>query len=578
MNILGIHIGHNASAFLLQDGAVIAGLSQEKCDDIKNSADFPADAIRAILNQAQLSTDGIDHVAIAGNQILPRRSYDYLFQNKPTDGHTRSGAVGLALKLEAIMPTALASIIFGPLRAHRHKQRLTQGRKELSQNLSDLGLGQTPCTYVDHHICHARAAYCSLGGTKPALIFTADGSGDGISATVIKVDDQGHWTRLGETPEHASIGGIYSATTRFLGMRPLEHEYKVMGLAPYAKSYADDIYERAFAKTIQVSPNNPYCFESTVDSRKFYDHLAKTAVGERFDNIAAAAQRLIEEQTVQWVERSVAESGVHHAYFGGGLFMNVKLNKRIQELDCLNSAHFMPSCGDESNALGAAYDVALEMGPVQPLKNLYVGLSYSPEEIEGHLKEYGLNYTRPDNLNETIADLLADGQVVARFADGNEWGARSLGNRAILAHPGRMESFFTVNDQIKCRDFWMPFAPSVLDTAADKYLENWTMERTPAPFMITAFQSTELGRKELTAALHRGDGTLRPQVLTPEANADYYDLIQRFEAKTGIGAVLNTSLNRHGKPLAATPVQALDTLVNSGLRHLAIGPFLVSKD
>ena len=180
-------------------------------------------------------------------------------------------------------------------------------------------------------------------------------------------------------------------------------------------------------------------------------------------------------------------------------------------------------------------------------------------------------------MNETVAGLLADGHVVARFAGGNEWGARSLGNRAILAHPGRMESFYTVNDQIKCRDFWMPFAPSVLDSAADQYLEGWSMDRTPAPFMITAFQSTEMGREKLVAALHRGDGTLRPQVLTEDANPDYYDLIKRFEAKTGTGAVLNTSLNRHGHPLAATPEQALDTLVHSGLQYLAIGSFLVKK-
>ncbi|MBE0533521.1 MAG: hypothetical protein IH626_22085 [Rhodospirillales bacterium] len=173
---------------------------------------------------------------------------------------------------------------------------------------------------------------------------------------------------------------------------------------------------------------------------------------------------------------------------------------------------------------------------------------------------------------------MAEGHVVARFAGRNEWGARSLGNRAILAHPGRMESFYTINDQIKCRDFWMPFAPTILDGAAPKYLENWSMERTPAPFMITAFKATPLGQTELCAAIHHGDGTVRPQVLRRDANPDYYDLVRRFENKTGIGAVLNTSFNLHGKPLAATPEQALDTLRHSELRYLAIGPFLVSKN
>jgi carbamoyltransferase len=582
MRVLGLHCGHNATVFLLDDGVVKAGLSQEKLDDVKNSAGFPADAIRAMLVELDLRTEDIDEVAIAGHDVYPQRCYDYLFRKEVTDDASRTGLVGLARKLDAALIGKIAPELLNPLRHYRQKSLVAEGRRELRANLAALGLDRVPVTHIDHHTCHARAAFHGLGGEGPALIFTADGSGDDASAKITLVDERGHWTELGVTPLSSSLGGIYSATTRFLGMRTLEHEYKVMGLAPYAKEYADAVYKRVFEPAIDLDPANPFAFRAKTNCMRFYDHLVKVAVGERFDNLAAAVQRLIEERVLAWVEHAVAKAGVRKAYFGGGLFMNVKLNMRIQELACLEEAHFMPSCGDESNALGAAYAVQQVRGPVQPLENLYLGLSYGADEIEHCLARQNVRSTcqvdRPDDLNERVAVLLAEGRVVARFAGRNEWGARSLGNRAILAHPGRMESFYTINDQIKCRDFWMPFAPTILDSAAPKYLENWSIERTPAPYMITAFKATPLGQKELRAAIHHGDGTVRPQVLRRDANPDYYDLVKRFENKTGIGAVLNTSFNLHGKPLAATPEQALDTLRHSDLRYLAIGPFLVSKN
>jgi carbamoyltransferase len=582
MRVLGVHCGHNATAFLLEDGVVKAGLSQEKLDDVKNSAGFPADAIRAMLVEVGLRVEDIDEVAIAGHDVYPRRCYDYLFRKEVTDGASRTGIVGLVRSLDSALIGKIAPELFNPLRHYRQKSLVAEGRQELRANLAALGLDRVPATHVDHHTCHARAAFHGLGGEGPALIFTADGSGDDASAKITFVDERGIWSELGVTPTASSLGGIYSATTRFLGMRTLEHEYKVMGLAPYAKEYADAVYKRIFEPAIDLDPANPFVFRAKTNCMRFYDHLVKVAVGERFDNLAAAVQRLIEERVLAWVEYAVGKTGVRRAYFGGGLFMNVKLNMRIQELACLDDAHFMPSCGDESNALGAAYAIEHARCMVRSLESLYLGLSYSADEIEDCLSRQNLPSTyrvdQPGDLNECVANLLSDGLVVARFAGRNEWGARSLGNRAILAHPGRMESFYTINDQIKCRDFWMPFAPTILDSAAPKYLENWSMERTPAPYMITAFKATPLGQAELRAAIHHGDGTVRPQVLRWEANPDYYDLVKRFEDKTGIGAVLNTSFNLHGKPLAATPQQAIDTLRHSDLRYLAIGPFLIVKE
>ena len=176
-----------------------------------------------------------------------------------------------------------------------------------------------------------------------------------------------------------------------------------------------------------------------------------------------------------------------------------------------------------------------------------------------------------------LVELLNDKEIVARVSGRNEWGARSLGNRAILGHPSFMESFYTINDLIKSRDFWMPFAPSILDSDAQNFLVNYNCD-TSYPFaMITAYDTSEKGVLELRAAIHQGDHSCRPQVVTFEKNASYYDLLLKFKKKTGIGALLNTSLNIHGSPLAANVEQLFLTFLNSGLKYMAINSYLISK-
>ena len=219
--------------------------------------------------------------------------------------------------------------------------------------------------------------------------------------------------------------------------------------------------------------------------------------------------------------------------------------------------------------------------PLKPLEDLYLGISYSRASISTFIDKNSLadqhTITEPTDVEEEIAKLLAQGEVVARFSGRCEWGARSLGNRAILAHPSYLESFYTVNDLIKARDFWMPFAPTILDSWASRYLENYDPARVLAPHMITAFRATPLGLKHLRAAMHQGDFTIRAQVLDYKVNPEYYRLLQVFESITGVGGLMNTSFNLHGYPLVATPAQALMTFERSGLQNLALGPFLIKK-
>ncbi len=585
MKTVSIHSGHNATVALFENGRVMAVLSQERCDNIKNSATFPLEAYYALLAELGWSADEIDNVCIAGKQIYPQSSYNYLFD---TDSHAdnKSWLVDLAKKVQKSWIGRVIPYPFDWLRLHHAKRLRNEGAKELNEKLQIAGLGNKPVVHVDHHECHAHSAYHSFelhGAGQPALIFTMDGSGDNLCATVTVADGKGGWERIAATPAHASLGGIYSNTTKFLGMKVLEHEYKVMGLAPYAKEqYMLSTYVRLFKPVIRLSRKDPLIFETTVNTSKFYEYLCDHGVGERFDNLAGALQHLTEMMVTRWISNGIKQTGIHRVCVAGGLFMNVKLNQKIQEMEEVDQVFFMPSCGDESNPIGAGYHQAVKRGlKTEPLNHLYLGLSFSADEIEKCLTQEGcfqeFLISRYDDIEEQIAFLLADCEIVARFSGRCEWGARSLGNRAILAHPSHMESFYTVNDFIKSRDFWMPFAPSLLDSAAPRYLKGYDPEKAKAPHMITAFKATELGILHLRAALHQGDHTLRPQVVDEKVNRSYYRLISIFEKETGVGGVLNTSLNLHGFPLAATPLQALSTFKQSDLKHIALGPFMVSK-
>jgi carbamoyltransferase len=582
MKALALHLGHNATAAIMANGAILGVLSQEKVDGIKNSDAFPIDAARALCDASHWSLDDIEQVVLS-SRLVYRPGAFVTRTDKKRRYYSTNPAVAAARWLERAAGHWFPAP-FEAARAQLRRRQQAAGDQYLAESLRSAGLDRKPLIRFDHHHCHARAAYHSYSqpGDGATLVFTLDGEGDDISATVSRVEADGTWNTLSQTPAHDSLGWIYSGTTRFLGMRILEHEYKVMGLAPYAKQYYIDAYERIFAPAIRLADDASLRFRAPFHTAHFYDYLVDNAVGERFDNIAAAVQHLLEERVTQWVQRAIAQTGVRRIAVGGGVFMNVKLNKKLQELPEVERIVFMPSGGDESLPIGALYALAAQRAmQTRPLHDLYLGPAYSDPELERFIASEGLairyQVERIDGIEAHLAELLAEGEIVARFSGRSEWGARSLGNRAILAHPSRMESFYTVNDQIKSRDFWMPFAPTILDSFAGRYLTGYNPAKTDGSYMITAFDVRPDAVAALRAALHQGDMTVRPQVLRRDANPDYYALIKHFSALTGVGAVLNTSLNLHGQPLVASPTQALYTFENSGLRNLALGPFLVRK-
>ena len=241
---------------------------------------------------------------------------------------------------------------------------------------------------------------------------------------------------------------------------------------------------------------------------------------------------------------------------------------------------------DESNAIGAAYLGYLERctglgrpAVVGPFTSAYLGPGIDLAEIESVVRSRSLGaryqVKESHDVEAKIAELLAGGDVVARVSGRMEFGARALGNRSILANPSDGRVAGRINRMIKQRDFWMPFAPTVLREREADYLVN--PKGLASPYMMLAFPTNLHRRDDLVAAVHPQNGTARPQILDEAANPGYYRVIREFEARTGIGAVLNTSFNLHGEPLVCSAADAVDTFERSGLPHLALGHWLISK-
>jgi carbamoyltransferase len=561
MKVLGIHDGHSASACLVVDGRVLAAMQEERFTRVKNQGGTPRASVERVLCAAGLGLSQVDRVAISTRKLR--------------NTGLRSAADVLSV-YRAVFDDPLCQVS-GEEQGDAAKQ---QGDR--AAFLTDAGYPRENITFVDHHTCHAISAYFARGTTdRDILVLTCDGHGDGLCTTV-SVGRGSSIKRIAALPRDDSIAALYSYVTFLLGFTPLEHEYKIMGMAPYAASskaarevcgYFESLFEfrgdgpLLWARRLGV-PSTSIIAPDIEAALRF----------RRFDAVMAGLQMFVEKTVCEWVERVVVATGIPDLALAGGLFMNVKLNQRINELPAVRSTFFCPSAGDESNSLGAAWSVAAEDASAPaPLRDLYVGTEYSDAEIEREVEAFsargGIQVSRPDDPARYAARLLADREVVARFAGRMEFGARALGNRSILAHPGDPEVRSVINQMIKQRDFWMPFAPTLLAEYAPAYLV--TSAQTSAAYMTVSFNLRPEQRVSIQAAAHPHDWTCRPQVLTREANPDYHRLISEFHRLTGIAAVLNTSFNLHGYPMVESPRQALEVFEASSLQHLLLGPLLI---
>ena len=445
-----------------------------------------------------------------------------------------------------------------------------------------LNVNKKKIVLVNHHLSHAMSSLVVNKNSEKQLLFTLDAEGDLESGTIYKFENN-KASKIYSQSNFESLGYIYLKTTSYLGMKPNQHEFKVMGLEPYAKrdSKQLNILLKKFNKLIWVDKKRG-CIKSRLclsggDFENWMNiHFRKI----RFDNIAAALQLSIERIIKEWIIFWMHKYHIYNIRLSGGIFMNVKLNQKISEIPAVKSLEICPSSGDETTVFGCISDYCYRNNlPIFDLKGLYLGNEYSNEEIFAELKtgiyKDQITFEKIKDIEQLVADLLAKGNIVARFAGREEFGARALGNRSILANPSDVNTIDRINQMIKDRDFWMPFTPSILEKDIDKYINNPV--NMFSPYMAISFSTKSKALEEFSAAIHPADKTMRVQMVRKEWNPTYHKLIELFKNQTDIPGILNTSLNLHGEPNVHYPKDALKTLVRSKLDYLAIGDFLVKR-
>jgi carbamoyltransferase len=571
--VLGVHDGHNAAAAVLRRGEVVAAVQEERLTRTKNTGGVPRQAIAEVLSIGGTAHREIERLALNGLYM----TYDHWDR----DGLLASyeGSRGWRAQIRQRLKDTAIDRVYQRRRAAVRAECFVQ-----------LGFAEQQLASVEHHTAHAAAAYYGCGWSGKVLVLTCDGSGDRLSATV-SIGDGGHLTRIAAMHENDSIGLLYAMVTHYLGMMPLEHEYKVMGLAPYVGGGAKAAEQaRRFAALFEFDPRDPLVWRrrgGVLPMYGAYGLVRKLLYRQRFDLIAAGLQQFVEDMLTEWVRRCVRETGIRRVACSGGVFMNVKANKEIFALPEVDELFVFPSCGDETNSVGAAYflyaQACLREGrlvDIPPLGPIYWGRDLDDAEVERALRSRGsrrvFHHRHVTDIERVAAEQIARGDVVARAKGRMEFGARALGNRSILARSDDMRAVRIINEMIKNRDFWMPFAPSILAERAEEYYVK--PKPMAAPYMIIAFDARSEAQSKYPAAQHPYDATARPQEVQESWNPDYYRLLKYYEEITGEGILLNTSFNLHGYPIVYTPADALDVFERSGLRYLALGNWWVWKE
>ena len=590
--VLAVHAGHNASAALMRGGEIIAAIQEERFCRKKNYVGYPKEAIDYCMGHAEIAGKDLHRVAFTttnlqglfikaktstqfsikdymqyyGERYFQRKMHGedcsdyYKWLNEDPKFNEDAQYYDFSYLTEEVLNDAQLDIeLF---------------RKEQARTLAkQLGLPAEKIEFLDHHTCHAYYAYFASPYRKDdCIVVTLDGWGDGKNQTVWKVSND-QFELLAESGQN-DMGRVYKMATLLLGMRPDEHEFKVMGLAPYAK---DSYIQKSYKVIEDVSNVEGMKIVAKNRPGDLYGYLKESWADHRFDNIAGAVQYYVENLATRLIKNIAKETGVSRFVLGGGISMNVKMNKAISELDCVTKLFVCGSGGDESLSIGGCYVLNDDSTTSKPVPHLHLGYDITVEmqRFDWDKNCIGLKVEKGVK-HADIAKLLVKGDIISVLRGRAEFGARALGNRSILADPSCRASVIKINEAIKNRDFWMPFALSILEDHHKEYLYN--PKDLKAPFMSTSFDTLEERYHQIEAGTHPYDKTVRPQLVSKETCPQYYSLISEFYKLTGIPAVLNTSFNLHGEPIVNNISDAIRTFRNSGLDHLLINDeILISK-
>jgi carbamoyltransferase len=551
---------HDSSACLVRDGELLFAIAEERLSRLKHDADFPKLSVQACLDFAGIKATQLDDVCFGWPA--------------PGSGFRHDLKCFAGGKLPATFNNVLTSSL--------HFVSMTRQRGGAKRFEQYFGGTRARMRFVDHHFAHALSAF-AYSGCDDAAVVVMDGRG-AFEATSIWHGRHGRLEHLLTIPFPDSVGFFYSEFTEFLGFHRNSDEWKVMGLAPYGEPGVD---LRAFIEVETGSDAAPCRVHSGMlvpSGGSLFPEMIKrfgaARIGEseitpRDKNIAFAVQEACEAAMISVVRVAMKKTGSRNLCMAGGVALNSKANGKIAASGLVDKIFVQPAASDDGVALGAAMVPYLDGGgklPKREMRNAYLGPSFDDEAIEAVLRTYKLRYTRVADAAEPAAELLAQGKILGWFQGRMEFGPRALGARSILADPRDPEMNAKVNNAVKFREWWRPFAPSFKKEIAGEYLES----ATDSPFMILTAQVRPEKRGVIPSVTHV-DGSARPQTVEKEINPLYWRLIDEFGRRTGVPVIMNTSFNLRGEAIVNTPTDAVRTFFSSGMDYLIIGNFVVEK-
>ncbi len=547
---------HDSSACIVRDGELLFAVAEERISRLKHDAGFPKNAIRACLDFAKVRAEQLDEVCFGWQTAVPVFRHDL-----------KCYATG---KMPLTYLNALNSTLHFLSMWHQES-----GAKKFAQHF---GPTKAKVRFVDHHLAHAISAY-AYSGFDEAAVVVMDGRGAWEATTIW----HGHKGRLDPVlmiPFPDSVGYFYSEFTEFLGFQRNSDEWKVMGLAPYGNPGADlshfidvkAVPYRVHTKQLIANGATPFAGMAACLGPA---RVPESDIDDRHKDIAYAVQDACEIAVMNVVRMATEKTRCRDVCLAGGVALNSKANGKIAASGLVGKMFVQPAASDDGVALGAALAPYLDGNgklPNKPMRHAYWGPSFDDEAIESALRTYKLRYTKVPDAASTAAELLSQGKILGWYQGHMEFGPRALGSRSILADPRDPEMNAKVNNAVKFREWWRPFAPSFKKEAAGEYLES----ATDSPFMILTAQVRPEKRSVIPSVTHV-DGSARPQTVEKEINPLYWRLIDEFGKRTGVPVIMNTSFNLRGEAIVHTPTDAIRTFFSSGMDALAIGSYLVEK-
>lgn len=559
MLILGITNNDNAGACLIENNEILSAVHEERFTRIKAHKVWPDKSINYVLSVNNKLLQDVDFIAYSWNAGF---NTDYC--------------------LNLYVDRIIYECTHNKQNLNLFKKRISdeiindkEKRKEFDLFISSNGL-KNKVIYIDHHDSHAYGAWLCSPYDK-ALVVTCDGRGDFLSFTVRYIENNSEVILHRETSID-SLGYFYGRITKLLGFTPNKHEGKVTGLAAYGDP---NNAKRLMEKMISINNSRiiAHCGEYYAPSYENYsDKLIEEINQFSQEDIAAAAQNHIEEIISTIISPHIRSYNVKNICLAGGLFANVKLNQKIRELPGVDNVFILPCMGDDGLPLAAAVTAMWKEYNIRcSFDNMCLGPHYTNEDIESILAQYeNIKVDTPDNIQDSIIDLLKQNQVIAFVREKMEFGPRALCHRSIIYHANDRNMNIWLNKKLNRTEF-MPFAPVTSNNLADICFENWQNDDKSSEFMTITYQCKSIMAEKCSAVVHV-DNTARPQVIKKEKDPFMYSLINRWYQLTGQPCLVNTSFNRHEEPIINSPQEAMTVLLEGTIQAIIFNDkFIVTR-